>query len=60
MLEAVELRDGGSDYMGKGVSKAVDNVNEVIGPALVGKDPTDQVCLDCATVAQTEWVGALA
>ena len=59
-LEAVELRDGGSDYMGKGVSKAVDNVNEVIGPALVGKDPTDQVCLDCATVAQTEWVVALA
>jgi hypothetical protein len=43
-LEAVELRDGGSDYMGKGVTKAVDNVNEVIGPALVGKDPTDQVC----------------
>ena len=42
-LEAVELRDGGSDYMGKGVTKAVDNVNEVIGPALVGKDPTDQV-----------------
>lgn len=42
-LEAVELRDGGSDYMGKGVTKAVDNVNEVIGPALMGKDPTDQV-----------------
>ena len=42
-FEAVELRDGGSDYMGKGVSKAVDNVNEVIGPALVGKDPTQQV-----------------
>lgn len=44
-LEAVELRDGGSDYMGKGVTKAVDNVNEVIGPALVGKDPTDLVRL---------------
>lgn len=33
--EAVELRDGGKDYMGKGVSKAVENVNKVLGPALV-------------------------
>lgn len=33
--EAVELRDGGKDYVGKGVLKAVKNVNEVIGPALV-------------------------
>lgn len=33
--EAVELRDGGADYMGKGVLKAVENVNKVIGPALV-------------------------
>ncbi|KAJ2640770.1 phosphopyruvate hydratase, partial [Coemansia sp. RSA 1694] len=33
--EALELRDGGSDYMGKGVQKAVANVNEVIAPALI-------------------------
>ncbi|GMK58210.1 hypothetical protein CspeluHIS016_0502420 [Cutaneotrichosporon spelunceum] len=33
--EAVELRDGGKDYVGKGVLKAVKNVNEIIGPALV-------------------------
>ena len=34
--EAVELRDGGSEYMGKGVLKAVENVKEVIAPELVG------------------------
>ena len=33
--EAVELRDGGKDYMGKGVSKAVKNVNEVIAEELL-------------------------
>lgn len=33
--EAVELRDGGKDYVGKGVSKAVANVNTIIGPALI-------------------------
>jgi enolase len=44
--EAVELRDGGSAYMGKGVSRAVSNVNELIGPALLGKDPTAQAALD--------------
>jgi enolase len=33
--EAVELRDGGKDYVGKGVLTAVKNVNEVLGPALV-------------------------
>ncbi|KAJ2757085.1 phosphopyruvate hydratase [Coemansia aciculifera] len=33
--EALELRDGGSDYMGKGVQKAVDNVNNIIAPALI-------------------------
>jgi len=36
--EAVELRDGGDRYHGKGVEKAVKNVIEVIGPALKGKD----------------------
>ena len=32
--------------MGKGVLKAVENVNKVLGPALIGKDPTDQNGLD--------------
>jgi len=44
--EAVELRDGGDRYMGKGVLTAVKNVNEVLGPKLVGMDPTDQAALD--------------
>ncbi|KAB1221276.1 Enolase [Morella rubra] len=46
VYEALELRDGGSDYLGKGVSKAVDNVNSIIGPALIGKDPTQQTAID--------------
>lgn len=46
VYEALELRDGGKDYLGKGVQKAVDNVNSIIGPALVGKNPVDQVAID--------------
>ena len=39
MFEAVELRDGDkSRYSGKGVLKAIDNVNAKIGPALIGYD----------------------
>jgi len=44
--EACELRDGGKDYLGKGVLKAVDNVISLIGPALVGKKPNDQAAID--------------
>jgi len=45
--EAIELRDGdASRYGGKGVSRAVDNVNQVIAPALVGTDADDQAALD--------------
>ena len=44
--QAVELRDGGDAYMGKGVSKAVANVNEIIAPALIGQDPKDQRGID--------------
>ena len=41
--EAHELRDGDSGrYMGKGVLKAVQNINEVISPALKGFDPLEQ------------------
>ncbi|PID31928.1 phosphopyruvate hydratase [Candidatus Saccharibacteria bacterium] len=48
--EALELRDDGSDYMGKGVSKAVANVNDVIAPALRGADALDQSAIDAALV----------
>jgi len=48
--EAYELRDGGKRYMGKGVLQAVDNVNKVLAPALLGKDPTDQEGLDALMI----------
>nr|AMR99129.1 cytoplasmic enolase [Helianthus annuus] len=54
IYEALELRDGGSGYLGKGVSKAVANVNTIIGPALVGKDPTDQTGIDNFMVQQLD------
>lgn len=45
--EAVELRDGDkSRYLGKGVSTAVNNVNELIGPEIVGFDVCDQLAID--------------
>ena len=45
--EAVELRDGDKKkYLGKGVLKAVKNVNEIIAPALMGKDVADQTGID--------------
>lgn len=47
MFEAVELRDGDkSRYLGKGVVKAVENVNDIIGPAIIGYDATEQVAID--------------
>jgi enolase len=49
--EAVELRDGGSRYMGKGVLTAVGNVNTLLGPAVAGMDPTDQTAVDNAMLA---------
>ncbi len=45
--EAVELRDGNPDrYFGNGVRKAVENVNDVIGPALSGENPFNQSAID--------------
>ncbi|MDC9723623.1 MAG: phosphopyruvate hydratase [Urechidicola sp.] len=44
--EAVELRDGGGDYMGKGVLKAVKNVNEIIAPELLGTSIFEQNAID--------------
>jgi len=50
--EAVELRDGDkSRYLGKGVLKAVDNVNNIIAPELEGMDALDQVAIDRAMIA---------
>lgn len=49
--EAVELRDGDSGrYLGKGVIKAVENVNNIISPELIGYDATEQVVLDKALI----------
>jgi enolase len=45
--EAVELRDGDKKrYLGKGVLKAVENVNEIIAPEIIGLDALDQVAID--------------
>lgn len=45
-FEALELRDGGNAYMGKGVLTAVKNVNEIIAPAVIGMPADDQTALD--------------
>ncbi|MDA8227007.1 MAG: phosphopyruvate hydratase [Desulfitobacterium hafniense] len=45
--EAVELRDEDKNrYLGKGVLKAVENVNEIIAPEIIGMDATDQIGID--------------
>ena len=44
--EAVELRDGGKSFMGKGVSKAVKNVNNIISKKLIGIEVSDQKTID--------------
>ncbi|AZV62185.1 phosphopyruvate hydratase [Peribacillus castrilensis] len=49
--EAVELRDGDkSRYLGKGVQKAVDNVNDIIAEAVIGLDVTNQAGLDLTMI----------
>jgi len=48
--EAVELRDGGARYLGKGVLQAVTHVNDDIAPAVVGMDALDQAGLDEALI----------
>lgn len=51
-FEAVELRDGDKGrYMGKGVQKAVDNVNEIIAPELIGMDAANQPVIDEIMIA---------
>jgi len=44
--EALELRDGEKRYKGRGVLKAVKNINEIIGPKLINQDPTKQKEID--------------
>ena len=49
--EAVELRDGGDIWGGKGVSRAVSHINHEIASAIIGKDATDQTDVDNAMIA---------
>ncbi len=50
--EAIELRDGDKKrFQGKGVRKAVGNVRDVIGPAVLGMDASDQAALDARMIA---------
>lgn len=44
--EAVELRDGGTEFLGKGVTKSVENVREIIAPKLIGLPVTQQNLID--------------
>src|SRR5574340_688899 len=48
--EALELRDGGTRYLGKGVQKAVKNIIAVIGPAIAGLDAAEQVLIDTTMI----------
>ena len=48
--EAHELRDGGDRYMGKGVTKAVDHIEDRIAPALCGLSALDQASVDAAMI----------
>ena len=52
--EAAELRDGDKRYHGRGVRKAVANVNDVIGPAILGRDVTRQRELDEFVVGELD------
>ncbi|MBD0824204.1 phosphopyruvate hydratase [Aestuariibaculum marinum] len=61
--EAVELRDGGNAYMGKGVLKAVENVNSIIAPELLGvsvfeQNLIDQIMIDLDGTSNKSKLGA--
>ncbi len=61
--EAVELRDGGNAYMGKGVLKAVENVNEIIAKTLIGvsvfeQNQIDQLMIDLDGTSNKSKLGA--
>lgn len=61
--EAVELRDGGDAYMGKGVLQAVKNVNQIISPELLGasvfeQEEIDQIMIDLDGTPNKSKLGA--
>lgn len=61
--EALELRDGGSRYLGKGVLTAVSNVNKILRPLLIGKDASNQkeiddLMIECDGTSNKERLGA--
>ena len=49
-FEALELRDGGGRYLGKGVTKAVENINTVIAETITGMDASDIYAIDAAMI----------
>ena len=49
--EALELRDGSDSFMGKGVTKAITNIQETIAPVLIGVDVTNQQEIDEKMIA---------
>ncbi len=49
-FEALELRDGGDRYLGKGVTKAVENINTVIAETITGMDASDIYAIDAAMI----------
>ena len=53
-LEAHELRDNSKEFNGKGVTKAVENVNKVISEALIGQDAADQANIDSTLIQLDE------
>ena len=53
-FEAVELRDGGDQWMGKGVQKAIDNIENSLSEALIGVDVTEQKLIDKLLIACDE------
>ena len=61
--EALELRDSEERYAGKGVSKAIENINNVLGPLIVGKDPChqneiDNILISCDGTVDKSKMGA--
>lgn len=55
IYEALELRDGDKErYLGKGVLKAVDNINSIIAPALIGKSVLEQKEIDAIMVEELD------
>jgi enolase len=61
--EALELRDNADQYNGKGVSKAIDNINNVLAPLIIGKNPCEQseidnILISCDGTSDKSKIGA--